>query len=83
MKNLKNILALAVFVGGFALSSCNKGPSCPAYQSLHTDKTYAYTPSDPNKDPKNNKKEVEKKKREQLKPKKYKKPYSLFPGGVR
>lgn len=74
---------IALVLGAFiALPSCKKGPSCPAYGGLHSKgaPTYATTEEKTG----NNKKDIEKRKEDELaKPPKRKNAYSLFPKGMR
>ena len=85
---MKKILILLAFALGVlaGFSSCSrKGPHCPAYNSVHTDKNYAYNPNNQTRAKEDNKKDIEKRKEAELNPKrkKYKKPHSLFPPGMR
>jgi predicted small lipoprotein YifL len=68
------------------LAACSpKGPQCPAYNSVHTDKNYAYNPNNAKRAKEDNKKDIEKRKQAELSPKKYNrnKSYTLFPKGMR
>ncbi len=93
MKKYLHILLLSFLTLSFvaSLGSCHKGPSCPAYAGIDP----AFSTPNPddeqrkaletNKDPRNNKREVEKKKKEQLKGKRInrKKSSNLFPKYMR
>ena len=68
----------------FLLPSCNKGPSCPAYNGLHSTGTPTYAIKKDGEKAGDNKKEIEKQKDDELgKPPKRKNAYSLFPQGMR
>lgn len=81
-------LALSVST---SFSSCHRGPSCPAYRGIDPAFSTPNPDSEQRKamagaqDPKNNKREVEKKKKEQLKGKRFnrKKSSNLFPSYMR
>ena len=71
-----------------SLSACGrKGSYCPAYDSVHTNKNYSYNPNNAQRAKEDNKKDIEARKKAELsKPKSKKgnkKPYSLFPPGMR
>lgn len=70
--------------------ACKKGPSCPAYDSVHNSKNNPHNPNNPKRTAENNKKEIEKQKKAELEgndekslKKKRKEAYSLFPKGMR
>lgn len=78
MKHKYNYTILFIFALAFlfSMSSCRRGPSCPAYQSVYDAQA---------KTDKENKKDIEKKKKDELGggKKKRKKAYNLFPKGMR
>ena len=78
---MKYLACLIVYC--FLFSACHKGPLCPAYNSVHSDKNYAYNPNNANRSDKNNKADVEAKKKAELSPKRAKRGRtSLFPKGM-
>ena len=81
------VLLLALLIACVSiLASCHKGPVCPAYNSVHNSKNYAYNPNNTARAQEDNKKDIEKRKDDELKGSKSKRrrqPYSLFPKGVR
>ena len=65
------------------ISSCHQGPLCPAYNSVHSDRNYANNPNNAYKTKKNNKADIEARKKSELSAKRYKKGRtSLFPKGM-
>lgn len=79
------ILILSIFLAS-AVSSCHKGPTCPAYNSVHNSKNYGYNPNNAARAEENNKQDIEKRRDAELNGKgtrKRKRSYSLFPKGVR
>jgi hypothetical protein len=76
--------SLGIFLIGSASSCKSKGPSCPAYNSVHNTKDYGYNPNNAARKKEDNKKDVEKRKEAELdgKPPKRSNAYSLFPKGV-
>ena len=66
-------------------SACRKQATCPAYNSVHTNKNYGYNPNNAKRAKEDNKKDIEKRKDAELnaKPPKRSNAYSLFPKGVR
>lgn len=80
MKRLMIILGLITI---FGTTACNQGPSCPAYNSVHSTKDYGYNPNNAARAKKNNKADIEAKRKAQLGPKSAKRgKSSLFPKGV-
>ena len=76
-------LCLLLCVGLFSFSSCYQGPVCPAYNSVHSDRNYGYNPNNADRAEKNNKADIEAKKKAQLSPKRAKRgKTSLFPKGM-
>lgn len=66
-----------------AFASCNQGPSCPAYNSVHNSKNYGYNPNNAVRSEKNNKADIEARKKAELSPKNAKRGRtSLFPKGM-
>lgn len=88
MKSYIKILGICCLLLGAV--ACKKGPSCPAYDSVHNSKNNPYNPNNPKRTAENNKKEIEKQKKAELEgndekslKKKRKEAYSLFPKGMR
>lgn len=80
MKAIALCLSFMIIV---VISSCNQGPACPAYNSVHTDKNYAYNPNNAERAKNDNKGDIEARKKAELSPKRSKKgKTSLFPKGV-
>ena len=78
------IFVIALILSG-TVSSCNKGPSCPAYNSVHNSKNYGYNPNNAARAEENNKQDIEKRRDAELKGKgnkRKKRSYSLFPKGM-
>ena len=72
-----------LLIGMLAFSSCNQGPACPAYNSVHTDKNYGYNPNNAKRAADNNKADIEARKKAELSPKRSKRgKTSLFPKGM-
>lgn len=64
--------------------SCNQGPSCPAYNSVHNTRNYGYNPNNATRAKENNKADIEAKRKAALGPGKRRKTRSsLFPRGMR
>ncbi len=80
---MKIVFACLMFLFLLSYTACNKGPVCPAYNSVHTNKDYGYNPNNAARKKNNNKKDVEAKKKSQLS-KKASRPgrTSLFPKGM-
>jgi hypothetical protein len=93
MKKYLHILFLSFLALTFIVStsSCHRGPSCPAYGGIDPGFSTPNPDSEQRKaiatakNPRNNKREVEKKKKEQLKGKRFnrKKSTNLFPSYMR
>lgn len=85
--NYQQSFVLLLFCGFLLLSlgSCRKGPYCPAYDTVHTNKSSPLNPNNQSASKKDNKKDVEKRKKDELSPKRSrrKKPHTLFPKGMR
>ncbi len=72
-----------IFVGLFSFCSCHQGPVCPAYNSVHSDRNYGYNPNNADRAEKNNKADIEARKKAELSPKRSKRgKTSLFPKGM-
>ncbi|BDS13554.1 hypothetical protein [Aureispira anguillae] len=72
-----------LLVALFSFASCNQGPSCPAYNSVHNSKDYGYNPNNAARAKNNNKADIEAKKKAALSPKAAKRgKTSLFPKGM-
>jgi hypothetical protein len=82
MKKVLNIgiLLFAMLFVSASFSSCNRGASCPAYEGLDPGRGNSNNPNSEAQKTGNNKKDVEKKKKEQLNARyNTKKSSSLFP----
>ena len=76
-------ICLGLFVVMLFFASCHQGPLCPAYNSVHSDRNYANNPNNAHKTKKNNKADIEARKKSELSAKRYKKGISsLFPKGM-
>lgn len=72
-----------IFAGILSFASCNQGPSCPAYNSVHNSKDYGYNPNNATRSKENNKADIEAKRKAALSPKASKRgKTSLFPKGM-
>lgn len=82
---MKNPLFLLILAAFCTLMACNKGPHCPAYNSVHNTKDYGYNPNNAKRAKEDNKKDIEKRKDAELnaKPPKRSNSTSLFPKGMR
>lgn len=80
MKSLSLILFL---LGILTFSSCQQGPLCPAYNSVHSDKNYAYNPNNAKRGETDNKGDIEARKKAELSQASAKRgKSSLFPKGM-
>jgi hypothetical protein len=76
-------LALLFCVVLLSFTSCHQGPVCPAYNSVHSDRNYGYNPNNADRAEKNNKADIEARKKAELSPKRSKRgKTSLFPKGM-
>ena len=81
------ISIVTIFLFLLSTSACKKGPSCPAYNSVHNSKNHPYNPNNAQRAKEDNKKDIKKKREAELEgdglKKSKREPYSLFPKGVR
>ena len=82
--HLSKLLSFSILlIGILSFSSCHQGPACPAYNSVHTDKNYGYNPNNAARAEKDNKADIEARKKAELSPKRSKRgKSSLFPKGM-
>lgn len=82
---MKQFIAFFIFLMVLiCCSACNQRPSCPAYNRVHNTRNYGYNPNNAARAKKNNKADIEAKKKAALSPKSAKKgKTSLFPRGMR
>lgn len=72
-----------LLVGMLSFSSCQQGPLCPAYNSVHNSKDYGFNPNNAERAKNNNKADIEARKKAELGGGRQKRgKSSLFPKGM-
>lgn len=80
---MKSLSLILVLVGVMSFTSCQQGPLCPAYNSVHSDKNYGYNPNNAKRAETDNKADIEARKKAELSQASMKRgKSSLFPKGM-